>query len=41
MDAVLGLGVGIPFFVVYMAGTAVALKMLGKFSVMQLLTALD
>lgn len=41
MDAVLGFGVGIPFFVVYMAGTAVALKMLGKFSVMQLLTALD
>ena len=41
MDTVLGLGVGISFFVVYMAGTAVALKMLGKFSVMQLLTALD
>ena len=41
MDAALGLGVVVPFFVVYMAGTAVALAMLGRFSVMQVLTALD
>jgi hypothetical protein len=41
MDATLGLGVVVPFFVVYMAGTAVALAMLGRFSVMQVLTALD
>ncbi len=41
MDATLGLGVVVPFFVVYIAGTAVALAMLGRFSVMQVLTALD
>ena len=41
MDASLGLGVVVPFFFVYMAGTAVALAMLGRFSVMQVLTALD
>ena len=41
MNATLGLGVVVPFFFVYMAGTAVALAMLGRFSVMQVLTALD
>ena len=41
MDASLGLGVAVPFFFVYIAGTAVALAMLGRFSVMQVLTALD
>ena len=41
VDIVLGLAVVIPFFAVYMAGTAVALILLGRFSVMQVLTALD
>ena len=41
VDFVLGLAVVVPFFAVYMAGTAVALIMLGRFSVMQVLTALD
>lgn len=41
MSVALGLGVVFSFFVVYMAGTAVALIMLGRFSVMQVLTALD
>ena len=41
VDIALGLAVILPFFVVYMAGTAVALSLLGRFSVMQVLTALD
>lgn len=41
VDSALGLAVVVPFFVVYMAGTAVALILLGRFSVMQVLTALD
>ena len=41
VDFVLGLAVVVPFFAVYMAGTAVALIALGRFSVMQVLTALD
>lgn len=41
MDTPLGFGVPVPFFAVYMAGTAVALAMLGRFSVMQVLSALD
>ncbi len=41
VDIALGLAVILPFFVVYMAGTAVALNLLGRFSVMQVLTALD
>ena len=41
VDIVLALAVVIPFFAVYMAGTAVALFLLGRFSVMQVLTALD
>jgi hypothetical protein len=41
VDIVLGLAVVVPFFAVYMAGTAVALILLGRFSVMQVLTALD
>jgi len=41
MNAMLAAGVILPFFVVYMAGTAIALAMLGRFSVMQVLTALD
>ena len=41
VDIVLGLAVVIPFFAIYMAGTAVALILLGRFSVMQVLTALD
>ncbi len=41
MNAMLAVGVILPFFVVYMAGTAIALAMLGRFSVMQVLTALD
>lgn len=41
VDIALGLAVVIPFFAVYMAGTAVALILLGRFSVMQVLTALD
>jgi len=41
MGVVLGLSVVIPFFIIYIAGTAVALILLGKFSVIQVLTALD
>jgi hypothetical protein len=41
LDVALGLAVVVPFFAVYMAGTAVALILLGRFSVMQVLTALD
>ena len=41
MSTALAAGVVLAFLVVYMAGTAVALAMLGKFSVMQVLTALD
>ena len=41
VDITLGLAVVVPFFAVYMAGTAVALILLGRFSVMQVLTALD
>lgn len=41
VDVALGFAVVIPFFAVYMAGTAVALVLLGRFSVMQVLTALD
>ncbi|MEN6419687.1 MAG: FtsX-like permease family protein [Clostridiaceae bacterium] len=41
VDVLLGLAVVAPFFIVYMAGTAVALIFLGRFSVMQVLTALD
>ena len=37
----LGFAVVIPFFAVYMGGTAAALIVLGRFSVMQVLTALD
>lgn len=41
MSVALAVGVVFSFFVVYMAGTAVALIMLGRFSVMQVLSALD
>ena len=41
VDVALGFAVVVPFFAVYMAGTAVALVLLGRFSVMQVLTALD
>lgn len=41
VSAGLACAVAVPFFVVYMTGTSVALILLGRFSVMQVLTALD
>lgn len=41
VSVALGFAVVVSFFAVYMAGTAVALVLLGRFSVMQVLTALD